>query len=182
MNLVMPSGLEPEIPTLEGRGVRPATLASFGDACGSRTHNYRLRTGLPIHLLTHREGFRSAVSRELGPPRTRQESPPPATCVSPKLVQRLGVEPSRPARATGLQPARGPSPSNATFGAAGSSRTNLLSLFRRALNHLSYSGEMVDLLGIEPRHDCLQGSGRQPIRTSPCWCPSSGIEPYPAAV
>lgn len=52
-------------------------------------------------------------------------------------------------------------------GATGWIRTNLLSLFRRALIRLSYSGEVVDLLGIEPSHDCLQGSGRQPIRTSP---------------
>ena len=90
----MPTGLEPVVPTLERRGVRPATLASEL-AIGAELESAmpRLRGVLLEPLCIADQDFGTS-SRELRLPvraRTEQGLPPPATCIFPKMVRRQGI-------------------------------------------------------------------------------------------
>lgn len=78
---------------------------------------------------------------ELRRPRVRGALLEPL-CIQHHLVQRLGVEPSRPFRTPGLQSGRGPSPANAAFGASDKVLHLSLDLFRVTLICLSYRGNV----------------------------------------
>lgn len=134
------------------------SAAQSGDANGTRTRNTKgLKDPAFVQLHWHQFWRRVWESNPQLPAENRTADPPalasnqdralhpkwgtPSLLGSEGLVQRLGVEPSRPVRTTGLQPARGPSPSNATFWCLGQSialvsrplqgRANLSQLPRR---------------------------------------------------
>ncbi len=155
--LVMLRGLEPRMPRVRGVLLEPLCIE-------------------------HRIGF-GASSRELRPSANRAEL---ATTGYLHLSETGAAACSRtkqaPLEARGLQPRRGPSPVyRYMVGAPRSARTFVSPSSAGRLSYLSYRGKLVELLVIETRRCCLQGRPASQ-RTTPVWCPTSGIEPCPTAL